>query len=193
VNGEATSGDQEKKEKILEAAKELFSRYGFKKTTVDEMAEAAGISKRTMYTVFDSKEKILAELVMAEAVLFRKGLANQMKALADPAEKLRLLCELTRQYFDENPFLGQVLADGDRLYTPFLGDEIQLIEEGMREVIARILREVVQKGAFRDMEVKATAACVFKLYRGFTYRRAPIDDGNNEWINFILHAITPKG
>jgi hypothetical protein len=63
----------------------------------------------------------------------------------------------------------------------------------MREVIARILREGVQKGAFRDMEVKATAACVFKLYRGFTYRRAPIDDGNNEWINFILHAITPKG
>lgn len=185
--------EQEKKEKILEAAKELFSRYGFKKTTVDEMAEAAGISKRTMYAVFDSKEKILAELVMAEALSFRKGLVSQLKTLDDPAEKLRLLCELTRQYFDENPFLGQVLADGARLYTPFLGDEIQLIEEGMREVIARILREGVQKSAFRDMEVKATAACVFKLYRGFTYRRAPIDDGNNEWINFILHAITPKG
>jgi AcrR family transcriptional regulator len=193
VSGPTAPVEQVKKEKILEAAKELFSRYGFKKTTVDEMAEAAGISKRTMYAVFDSKEMILAELVMAEALSFRKGLVRQLKTLGDPAEKLRLLCELTRQYFDENPFLGQVLADGARLYTPFLGDEIQLIEEGMREVIARILREGLQKGAFRDMEVKATAACVFKLYRGFTYRRAPIDDGNNEWINFILHAIVPKG
>ena len=184
-----TTLEQEKKEKILRAAKELFSRFGFKKATVDEIAEAAGISKRTLYEVFENKEKLLAELVLAEALTFRKELVNQMKALGDPVEKMRLLCELTRQYFDENPFLGQVLADGARLYTPFLGDEILLIEEGMREVIARILVEGVQKGAFREMDVKLTTACVFKLYRGFTYRRAAIDDGNNEWINFILHAI----
>ncbi len=181
--------EEEKKQKILRAAKELFSRFGFKKTTVDEIAEAAGISKRTLYEVFENKEKLLAELVMAEALTFRKELVNQMKALGDPVEKMQLLCELSRQYFDENPFLGQVLADGARLYTPFLGDEISLIEAGMREVIARLLVEGVQKGVFRKMDVKLTTACVFKLYRGFTYRRAAIDDGNNEWINFILHAI----
>lgn len=181
--------EEEKKQKILRAAKELFSRFGFKKATVDEIAEAAGISKRTLYEVFENKEKLLAELVMAEALTFRKGLVNQMKTLGDPVEKMRLLCELTRQYFDENPFLGQVLADGARLYTPFLGDEILLIEEGMREVIARILIEGAQKGVFREMDVNLTTACVFKLYRGFTYRRAAIDDGNNEWINFILYAV----
>ena len=40
--------EEEKKQKILRAAKELFSRFGFKKTTVDEIAEAAGMSKRTV-------------------------------------------------------------------------------------------------------------------------------------------------
>lgn len=185
----ALTGEAEKKQKILRAAKELFSRFGFKKSTVDEIAEAAGISKRTLYEVFDNKEKLLAELVMAEALTFRKELVNQLKALGDPVEKLRLLCELTRQYFDENPFLGQVLADHTRLYAPFLGDEILLIEAGMREVIARILLEGAQTGVFREMDVKLTTACVFKLYRGFTYRRAAIDDGNNEWIDFILYAI----
>jgi AcrR family transcriptional regulator len=192
----STSGsasDQAKKERILAAAKERLSRFGYKKTTVDEIAEQAGVSKRTLYEVFASKEGLLAELVMAEALAFRKSLLSRMKALADPCEKLALLCELTRQYFDENPFLGQVLADHARLYAPFLGDEILWVEDGTRELIARILKEGMQTGVFRPMEVPATTACVFKVLRGFTYRRAALDDGNAEWINFIMHAIALKG
>jgi AcrR family transcriptional regulator len=192
----STSGsvsDQAKKDRILVAAKERLSRFGYKKTTVDEIAEQAGISKRTLYEMFASKEALLADLVMAEALAFRKSILSQMKALADPREKLELLCELTRQYFDENPFLGQVLADHARLYAPFLGNEILWVEDGTRELINRILKEGVQTGVFRAMDVPATTACVFKVMRGFTYRRAAVDDGNAEWINFIMHALAPKG
>ncbi len=59
--------DQERKSQLLKVAKQLFSRFGFKKTTVDEIAEAAGMSKRTVYGVFDNKEQILAELVISVA------------------------------------------------------------------------------------------------------------------------------
>jgi len=75
--GDTLTLDQEKKTKVLKSAKELFSRFGFKKTTVDEIAEYARISKRTMYAVFESKEKILAELVMSEALSFRKFLMGR--------------------------------------------------------------------------------------------------------------------
>ena len=46
----------EKKLKILKKAKELFFIYGVKKTTVDEIAKAAGISKGTIYLYFSSKK-----------------------------------------------------------------------------------------------------------------------------------------
>jgi len=183
---------QERKERIRKSAKELFSRFGFKKTTVDEIAEDAGISKRTLYGVFGSKEKILADLVMTEALSFRKRLMGQMKAIIDPVEKLRLLCDASRRYFDENPFLGQVLADDAGLYAPFLGNEIHRIEEGMQGIIASILADGIREGVFREMDVPATAWCIMMLYRDFTYQRTPAVDGNTAWVPFILNAIAAK-
>lgn len=186
---EVSSLDQEKREKILRSAKELFGRFGFKKTTVDEIAEDAGVSKRTMYEVFSSKEKILGDLVLAEARAFRRMGLNQMKTLDDPAEKLRLLCDLSAGYFDETPFLGQVLADDAGLYAPFLGNVIQVVEDGMRLILAGILEEGIAKGVFRPMPVTATASIVFVLYRGFTYRRTAAEQGGQEWVAFLLRAI----
>ncbi len=49
-------------EKILEAAEELFFRYGYSKTSVDDITEHIRISKKTLYQTFDSKEKILATI-----------------------------------------------------------------------------------------------------------------------------------
>lgn len=49
-------------EKILEAAEELFFRYGYSKTSVDDITEHIHISKKTLYQTFDSKEKILATI-----------------------------------------------------------------------------------------------------------------------------------
>jgi AcrR family transcriptional regulator len=192
TTGDETKLDQEKKEKVLDAAQELFSRYGFKKTTVDEIADAAGMSKRTVYEVLKSKETILAELVMSEALSFRKLLTGRMKELTHPVEKFRLLCELSTQYFDENPFLGQVLFDQEGLYEPFLGSEIHVIEEGMQDIIANLLREGVRKGVYREMDVKGNAQCIFVMFRGFTYRRSDLQNGNREWVSFILRAITAE-
>ena len=87
-----TELDQAKREKVFLAAKELFSRFGFKKTTVDEIADWAGISKRTMYEVFNSKEEILAELVMFEALTFRRHCKKEIKSLADMQDELRVFC-----------------------------------------------------------------------------------------------------
>jgi AcrR family transcriptional regulator len=184
--------DVEKKGKALRAAQELFGRYGFKKTTVDEIAEAAGMSKRTVYEVLKSKENILAELVMSEALSFRRFLLGEIKPLTNPTEKFKLFCNLCTRYFDENPFLGQVLFDPEGLYIPFLGDEIQTIEQGMQDIIAGLLREGVRKGVFREMDIRGNTQAVFVLFRGFTYHRGASQEGNREWVDFILRAITAQ-
>ena len=53
ANDELSELDQIKREKVFNAAKELFSRFGFRKTSVDEIADLAGISKRTLYRKFN--------------------------------------------------------------------------------------------------------------------------------------------
>src|SRR5204862_385421 len=50
--------DHNVREQILEAAEEHFSRYGYEKTTVSDLAKAIGFSKAYIYKFFDSKQAI---------------------------------------------------------------------------------------------------------------------------------------
>ncbi len=62
---------EEKKRTILLSANELFGRHGFKKVSVDEIAERAGVSKVSIYTYFGNKQGLISELV-ASAFRVRK-------------------------------------------------------------------------------------------------------------------------
>ncbi len=188
---ELTELDQAKKEKVFSAAKELFGRFGFKKTTVDEIADWAGISKRTMYEVFASKEAILAELVRFEALSFRRHCKAEIRSLIDMEAELRTFCILWRDYFASNNFLAQVLTDEMGMFSPFLKDEIDLVETGMREMISRLLQEGIEKRAFRTLDLVSTVECILILLRRFTLEvsaQQALEDGD-QWISFIIQAV----
>ena len=51
-------------ESIKRAARELFRKYGYNKTSVNELAKRANVAKATFYTYFDSKELILHAILM---------------------------------------------------------------------------------------------------------------------------------
>ena len=188
---ELTELDQAKREKVFLAAKERFSRFGYKKTTVDEIADVAGISKRTMYQVFNSKEEILAELVMFEALTFRHHCASELKRHIDPEERLRIFCLLWRDYFADNAFLGQVISDEMGLFAPFLKNTISLVETGMKEIITRLLTDGVSRGAFRERDLPSTVDCTLVLLRRFGIETTNRHDRSDSpgWITFIVRAV----
>ncbi|PTR24939.1 TetR family transcriptional regulator [Rhodococcus sp. OK519] len=51
-------------ERLLQAARELFSEHGFDRTTIDDIAAAARVSRGTFFNYFDSKDAVLAALHM---------------------------------------------------------------------------------------------------------------------------------
>jgi AcrR family transcriptional regulator len=59
-----------REQRILDAAAELFVRYGYDKTTVSDIARAAGISKGAIYLHFKSKEELLERLFSREMKLY---------------------------------------------------------------------------------------------------------------------------
>ncbi|QAA76162.1 MAG: Transcriptional regulator, AcrR family [Candidatus Bipolaricaulis sibiricus] len=52
--------------RLLRAGRELFARYGLKKTTVEELAQAAGVAKGTFYLFFPSKEALYGQVLLDE-------------------------------------------------------------------------------------------------------------------------------
>ncbi len=86
--------DVAKRDKILAAALDVFLRYGYKRVTMNDIAEAVSISRPALYLVFDSKEDIFKS-VYAHWV---KGVLSEIESktgqLKTPEEKLRAAFEL---------------------------------------------------------------------------------------------------
>jgi AcrR family transcriptional regulator len=186
--------ESEKRNQVLTLAKRRFERFGFTKTTVDEIAKDAGISKRTLYQEFESKEKILEELFMFEALSVRKVILNQIKKIVDPAERLQTYIRLAIKYLNHNPFIVSVLHDESGFFAPFLKDKPCIIEQGIEEIILNILKEGVKEGVFRKMDGKVVSRCIFLLFKGLTYGRSsparPLGlSQTNEFIHFVMHGV----
>jgi AcrR family transcriptional regulator len=188
--------ESEKRGQILSLAKKRFERFGYNKTTVDEIASDGGVSKRTLYQEFESKEKILQELFMFEALSVRKAVLNQIKKITDPSEKLQTYLRLAKKYLDQNPFIGNVLNDESGFFSPFLKDKPIVVEEGIEEIMVAILKEGVEKGVFRKMDEKVVGHFIFLLFKGFTYGKRegsrPFGNHTIEVLDFIINGIVAR-
>ena len=79
---------QTKEEKVLTAARDVFMRYGFKRATMSDLADAAQMSRPALYLIFSSKEEVLRSLVtqifnellreIREGLSKHEGVADQL-------------------------------------------------------------------------------------------------------------------
>jgi AcrR family transcriptional regulator len=78
--GGAQDANAARRAAILEAATRVFLRYGFKKTSMDDLARAAGLSRQGLYLHFPTKEALFGEAVLSLVAALRSGFRA---ALAD--------------------------------------------------------------------------------------------------------------
>jgi AcrR family transcriptional regulator len=189
----------DQKNQLLDIAKERFDRFGYKKTTMDEICGDARISKKTVYELFRDKEDLFISLFTREALKARDFIFSQITDLDDPREKLLKLGKVIRDYFDEDNFMVKVLKDDGDLYTPYLNKSflVQTEEETIR-IISDILEEGMRKKRFRKFDSRITGYAIFKLFQAFTYARTSTlkDDRKSRTtqiqslMDFILLAIS---
>jgi len=77
------------KNKIVKVAQDIFKRYGFKKSTMDEIAIAAGKGKSTLYHYFNSKEEVFAAVIEKESNTMFRELNKIITANIDCKTKLK--------------------------------------------------------------------------------------------------------
>ena len=80
---EGDSRQAQRAERILEAASDLFAHYGYDKTTMEDIARAAGVSKGAIYLHFRGKEDLFDALIARES-------ARKLAALGGSERTLRV-------------------------------------------------------------------------------------------------------
>lgn len=80
ATGETNQAQQTTDEKILDAAKHLFMRFGYDKTTLNDVAGEAGLSKSTLYARWGKKEDLFGAVLWRESLRYSKAWFARMEA-----------------------------------------------------------------------------------------------------------------
>jgi AcrR family transcriptional regulator len=83
-----------KKSKITTAARAVFLRYGFKRTNMNDIAEAAGISRAALYLVYKNKEDVFVGVFLQWLDETLVEIASSMASIQMPEEKLERAFEI---------------------------------------------------------------------------------------------------
>lgn len=124
---------QEKRELILEAALEVFSMHGFRGATIDQIAEAAGMSKPNLLYYFRRKEEIHETLIQRLLDTWL-GPLRELDDVGDPLTELRSYIrrklEMARDYPRESRLFANEILQGAPRIMPLLEGELKsLVEE----------------------------------------------------------------
>lgn len=94
---------------ILAAAAKAFARRGFERTEVDEIAEATGVSKGTVYRYFPSKESLFLASVDAGIRALTERVNAAAASQADPLERIEAAIRAYLAFFDAHPEYVELL------------------------------------------------------------------------------------
>lgn len=142
---------REKSEQILQAALEVFSNYGYRGSTLDQIAEAAGLSKPNLLYYFDSKEKIHSQLLEQLLETWLDPL-HAVDGHGNPIEEIlayvRRKLEMARDYPRESRlFANEILQGAPRIMDQIEGPLRELVEEK-----AALIRRWIAQGRLAPVD-----------------------------------------
>lgn len=142
--------------RIADAAGRMFLEKGIRNTTMDEVAEAAGYSKATLYVYFKNKEEIAAFLTWKSMKQFKEALAEAVRREAPYKERFIAAGFALYNYALQYPEYNQILLSPIKISQNAREDDCYSrtyrIGEEINELLLGCLTEAKEKGALQDRE-----------------------------------------
>jgi AcrR family transcriptional regulator len=179
---------------ILEAARKVFADKGFNDATVDDVANAAGVAKGTVYLYYRSKRDIYFAALKFGIEQMYAALDEELNRASTPEAKLRALISVKLEYFDAN-------RDFFKIYYSELGNlcihpgaidsEFKAMYLSQAKVVESILKEGARKKVLRNLRFEQAAFAISDIIRGVVTQRVLgwSKSKINQDVDFIFDLI----
>jgi TetR/AcrR family acrAB operon transcriptional repressor len=185
-----SSTDEKRRARILEAAGELFLRFGYDKTTVGEIAERAGVSKGAIYLHFDSKDDLFEAVLTAEIADYSERWVELIEE--DPeGGTIGGIYENVLYALEENEFVAAMLKGDKQILGSYMKKEDSLLRQGHsgshREEFVEMMQQI---GAMRrDIDPEIVAHIMNLLSYGLVAIGDVMDEEEIPPVGEVIKAI----
>ncbi|MBW2614875.1 MAG: TetR/AcrR family transcriptional regulator [Deltaproteobacteria bacterium] len=148
---------QKKIESILNTAKKMFARYGFQKTTLDEVARMARVARATLYNYFGNKDQVYLEVLCREIDDVIKQVSLSVEQEVSLVDKLRAFVQAKFRYMKDAINILNLDREGIDKLLPKTAEIHDSLFKREVEIIRCIPDRGVNEGVFRIKDVFLTA------------------------------------
>lgn len=187
-----------KEKQIINAARELFKNYGFKKVSMDEIARKAGVTKKTVYKYFASKQDLLKFFINEELINMKKIIEDTEKKNSDFFECVHECIFRLLQYKHKRKFLKVILEEAEVLKDEKITKEISVIDEQIQKYIKEKLEYAVKEKYIDVENIDIAAFLIYRMYIALmfdwseTYKKLDDKVIADSILKFVLNGISRK-
>ncbi|QWX83826.1 TetR/AcrR family transcriptional regulator [Cellulophaga sp. HaHaR_3_176] len=187
------------KEKILTKASEMFLNLGFKSVTMDDLANELGISKKTIYTHFENKTKLVEESSLYLLKYISNGIDCIIETDRNPIEELYEIKKFVMKHLNDEQSSPQYQL---QKYYPKVYATIKSKQyDVMQECVVSNIKKGIEIGIYREniniefiSRIYFSGVTSIKDYKLFPIKLFPVKQLQDDFLEYHLRGITtPDG
>jgi len=184
--------------KIVSVAAKIFTRYGFKKTTMEEIAIATKKGKSSIYYYFSSKEDIFKAVVEQEAEELRLDLLKEISLIEDPTEQLRTFILFRMHKMKTLANFYAALKSDYLSHLEFIEKIRKKYDQNEVKIVTEILRKGIKHNKFVIEDPSLSAVAIVTAMKGLEIPlfinkdHGNIEDRLDNLIKFLFYGLVKK-
>jgi AcrR family transcriptional regulator len=189
---------EEFRKKIIETAGMIFSRYGFRKTSMEKIAKSLKIGKSSIYYYYDSKEAIFEAVVLNEANMLRSALTTAIKSVDSPLDKMKNYVFVRMKAFQKLSNYYNAIFDKNLDHFEFIENVRSKYDREELAILRLILYDGSRKKYFNVVNSEYTAMAIQTTLKGvevplfWKRKEENIEERLNAILNVLFYGIVRK-
>ncbi len=185
-----------KKQQIIEAAIEVFSKNNFQNSTISQIAQKADVAEGTIYQYFKNKEDLFFSIPVEKTKDFCRELELHLQGITGALNKIRKFIWYYLYFFKMNPEYGRTLMLEMRVNKSFAKTKAYDSFKNLTDRILEIIREGQEEGVIRkDVNIFITRQLILGilehvvtrwLLKGESY---DVSEHYQDVSTLVLHGI----
>lgn len=163
----------ENRKRVIETAVRQFNEHGCRAVTMDSLASALHISKRTLYEMFDNKETLLLECITQ---VYRTLGNERLLIVNQTKDPFLMTLYITRNETVQGQRYARILKDAIHLYPELTMRLLKKYSDHFKEVLTKIFTKADANGDLRpDIDIDRIVETIAMIVNIFSHN-CPLDD-----------------
>lgn len=193
---QATAHEQQVRRQILRGARDCFVRLGITRTSMQDVARAAGVSRGTVYRYFEDREALVREFADWQNQRFRREANERLAHFEHIEEQLAEFAVFMIEYMERGGAApDRAVRVNSEIHALYTDRNSGSMFTGMIEWIAELLAVARERGQLRpDLDLRLAAEWVARLFTSLaSIPGVGFDTGKAEELRHFVRSFAVRG